>query len=81
MPLYEYRCEDCHRKFSLLMGVTMEKVKRVCPKCGSLKLTKLISQVAPVAKGDDFDGDFGEDDLGGDDDFGGDDYSGDDELD
>ena len=31
MPLYEYRCNKCSHKFSLLVGVTAEKVKKACP--------------------------------------------------
>lgn len=85
MPLYEYRCQECRKKFSLLEGVTAEKVKRVCPKCGSRKLTKLISRIAPVVREEDFDDDFGDeldDDYDGDNDgpeFG-DDGDWDDEL-
>jgi putative FmdB family regulatory protein len=79
MPLYEYRCDECKRKFSLLVGVTARKAKQQCPKCGSRKITKLISRISPVARGDEFDDDFDEgalDDseggLGDDDDLGGD---------
>jgi putative FmdB family regulatory protein len=63
MPLFEYRCDQCGRKFSLLVGVTAEKAKLRCPKCGATRATKLISRIARTPKGDDFD-----DDLGG---FGG----------
>ena len=74
MPLFEYRCEHCQKKFTLLEGVTAEKPKRVCPHCGGKKLTKLISRVARPPKGEDSfedadlegmddEGDFG-DDLG-----------------
>jgi len=84
MPLYEYRCDECKRKFTLLMGVTSTKAKKVCPRCGSRKITKLISAISPVARGDEFGDDFdGSDlgepggDLGDDDGFGSDD---DDEL-
>jgi putative FmdB family regulatory protein len=67
MPLFEYRCQDCRRRFSLLVGMTAEKPRLQCPKCGSRKATKLISQIARVPRGDDSDDDF--DDLGPDDDF------------
>lgn len=60
MPLYEYRCDKCRRKFSLLEGVTAKKIKRACPKCGSRKLTKLISRIAPIVREDEFDDDFGD---------------------
>ncbi len=79
MPLYEYRCEECKRKFSLLVGVTKVKAKQACPRCGSRKLTKLISRISPVVRGEEFDKDFSDNDLGGDggdlgddEDFGGD---------
>ena len=77
MPLYEYRCRECERRFTLLVGVTAAKAKRACPKCGSRKLTKLISRIAPVVRQEDFGGDFDDADLGPDDEFrddGGDDY-------
>jgi putative FmdB family regulatory protein len=61
MPLYEYRCRECRRKFSLLEGVTAKKAERACPKCGSRKLTKLISRIAPIVRGDEFDDDLGDD--------------------
>jgi putative FmdB family regulatory protein len=44
MPLYEYRCSNCRKKFSLKMSVTeLEKGSPKCPKCGSKKTEKLIS--------------------------------------
>ncbi len=63
MPLYEYRCDECSRRFTLLVGVTATKAKRACPKCGSRKITKLVSRISPVARGKDSDDDFGESDL------------------
>ena len=80
MPLYEYRCSECERRFTLLVGVTAAKAKRACPKCGSRKLTKLISRIAPVVRQEDFGGGFDDADLGNDDEFG-DDYDGDDDFD
>lgn len=80
MPLFEYRCDKCGRRFALLVGVTAEKAKLACPRCGHKKVTKLISRIAPVARGDDLDdfdeeggGDF-PDDLGDDLDDESDDY-------
>ena len=62
MPLFEYRCEQCEKKFALLEGMTAEKAKRVCPRCGGKKLTKLISRIARPPKGED---DFEDADLDG----------------
>ncbi len=44
MPIYEYRCENCGRKLSLLrrMGEEAEE----CPKCGAPRLTRLYSRFA-----------------------------------
>jgi putative FmdB family regulatory protein len=53
MPLFEYRCDECGRRFTMLVGVTAEKAKLRCPKCGSLKATKLISRIARTSKGED----------------------------
>ncbi len=44
MPIYEYRCENCGRKFSLLMRMGEEA--RSCPRCGSSRLTRLYSRFA-----------------------------------
>ena len=46
MPLYEYRCEDCRRRFTLLVGVTAEGPSRACPGCGGTRLRKLVSRFA-----------------------------------
>jgi 3-hydroxyisobutyrate dehydrogenase len=35
VPLFEYRCDKCDRKFALLEGMTAVKAKRECPHCGS----------------------------------------------
>lgn len=44
MPRYEFHCEACNRKVTLQLSVTQrEKARRACPKCGSQKLTQLIS--------------------------------------
>jgi putative FmdB family regulatory protein len=46
MPLYEYRCEECRRRFTLLVGVTAEGPSQACPGCGGNRLRKLISRFA-----------------------------------
>jgi putative FmdB family regulatory protein len=45
MPVYEYVCDECRRKFSWLVGVTADKEKPSCPRCGSRKYHKVISRV------------------------------------
>lgn len=46
MPLYEYRCQACNAKFSLLFGMTAEQPEEVCSKCGSNKVDRLVSHFA-----------------------------------
>ena len=53
MPLFEFRCDDCRRRFTLLVGMTAEVAKQVCPKCGGTKLRKLVSRFAVLRTEDD----------------------------
>jgi putative FmdB family regulatory protein len=41
MPIYEYRCEDCHAQFEAFLRRYDEAV--VCSQCQSTHLTKLVS--------------------------------------
>lgn len=43
MPLYEYKCEDCKKTFSLVLSLKEHESGTVkCPDCGSKKVTQLI---------------------------------------
>lgn len=53
MPVYEYRCEECNRKFSALIGMTAEADDEKCPNCGSTKTSKLVSRFARYRSEDD----------------------------
>ncbi|MFA4029921.1 MAG: hypothetical protein GDYSWBUE_001257 [Candidatus Fervidibacterota bacterium] len=44
MPLYEYRCEGCGKRFTFLYGVISDNINPRCPRCGSSQLKKLISR-------------------------------------
>ncbi|HYV19672.1 MAG TPA: zinc ribbon domain-containing protein [Verrucomicrobiae bacterium] len=68
MPLYEYRCRKCSRRFETLV---FGDEKPACPKCQGRDLEKLWSAFA-VAGSDRKSDDFGGGDFGGGDDFGGD---------
>ena len=54
MPIYEYRCHSCKRRVSLLWRTfdDVEAKEPVCPRCGSRKLSRLISRVAVVRSED-----------------------------
>jgi putative FmdB family regulatory protein len=45
MPLYEYRCNSCHRRVTLLRSFSDTSTPR-CPKCDSEQLIRLVSRVA-----------------------------------
>lgn len=46
MPIYEYRCHSCRRKVALL--VRQAPVQPTCPRCGSERLSRLISGFAVI---------------------------------
>jgi putative FmdB family regulatory protein len=48
MPIYEYSCHDCGRRVSLLWRTFADAEARqaICPRCGGVHLTRLISRVA-----------------------------------
>jgi putative FmdB family regulatory protein len=43
MPLYEYVCRKCHKKFSEVLTIKEHETKEVhCPECQSAELEKVI---------------------------------------
>lgn len=46
MPIYEYECDKCHRRSSILTMRVSEKVDAVCKHCGSAQLSRLMSRFA-----------------------------------
>jgi putative FmdB family regulatory protein len=46
MPIYEFACPKCCRIFSFLAKRLNPDRQPVCPKCGSQKMTKQVSQFA-----------------------------------
>jgi len=46
MPIYEYRCNACRKKVSILTLRVSEKVDERCEHCGSTSLTRLLSRFA-----------------------------------
>ncbi len=43
MPMYEFECHKCKKKFSLVLSLSeYEKKKPSCPKCGSKQVEQLI---------------------------------------
>src|SRR5215475_10015118 len=46
MPIYEYECQQCHRRTSVLTTRISERVRAVCRHCGGRKLNRLMSRFA-----------------------------------
>ena len=45
MPMFEYRCEDCGRRFEIFLTSSR---KAICPHCKSEKLEKQISALGRI---------------------------------
>lgn len=50
MPIYDYRCGGCNRRASLYYQTFSAAASAVpvCPRCGSMDLSRLVSRVAFV---------------------------------
>ncbi len=54
MPTYQYECDHCGHEFEILQSMTDKKLRK-CPKCGKLKLCRLIGTgVGIIFKGTGF---------------------------
>ena len=54
MPIYEYRCGDCHQTSELFFkDMRQDEVEIVCSACGSEDVTKLFSVFASTSAGSD----------------------------
>ena len=47
MPTYEYECDACGHEFEEFQSMTAKPIKK-CPKCGKLKIHRLIGAGAAV---------------------------------
>ena len=48
MPIYEYECNGCHRRVSLLILSPSTAPPPTCPRCGSQALNRLLSRFVAV---------------------------------
>jgi putative FmdB family regulatory protein len=53
MPIYEFRCSACGKRFKRLLGMTAVSAPICCPQCGSSTAERLISRFARVRSEDD----------------------------
>ena len=52
MPIYEYECQGCRRRVSLLVRSLAGHTSPRCPRCGSAELSRLMSRFAMVKSED-----------------------------
>jgi putative FmdB family regulatory protein len=45
MPLYEYECADCGKRFDRLTSIASAD-EASCPRCGAVNVRRLISVIA-----------------------------------
>lgn len=46
MPIYEYECEKCHKRTSVLTMRVSERAEALCKHCGSTRMRRLMSRFA-----------------------------------
>jgi putative FmdB family regulatory protein len=52
VPIYEYECQGCRRRVSLLVRSLGSHIAARCPRCGSAELSRLMSRFATVKSED-----------------------------
>ena len=53
MPLYEFRCDECKKRFDVFLTYTeYDHYQASCPACGTMKVRRYIRRVR-VSRGDD----------------------------
>lgn len=52
VPIYEYECQGCQRRLSLLIRTFAAAEGPRCPRCGSADLSRLMSRFATVKSED-----------------------------
>ncbi len=53
MPIYEYLCQDCRRRVSILVRSINNPGTPACPRCGGRRLERLMSRFTRVRSEDD----------------------------
>lgn len=52
MPIYEYRCIACRKRFTKLLPISQRDDSQACPYCGGNQAKRLVSRVARVRSED-----------------------------
>jgi putative FmdB family regulatory protein len=51
MPIYEYRCDSCEKKFDVLTRFAERDSAQACPECESTRTRVLVSSFAMAGGG------------------------------
>ena len=46
MPLFEYTCDQCRKRYTVLVGMTAQSDAQTCPHCGYDKGTRRVTRFA-----------------------------------
>ena len=50
MPIYEYYCQDCQRRFEALRSMSQADAPIACSSCGGENIRRVLSLFAAVSK-------------------------------
>ncbi|NLU48674.1 MAG: zinc ribbon domain-containing protein [Syntrophomonadaceae bacterium] len=50
MPIFDFACQDCGKKFDLMIS-NKDKDKVTCPECGSSQVKQLLSVFNTASRG------------------------------
>jgi len=53
VPIYEYHCQDCRRRVSILVRSISNPGRPTCPRCGGHQLERLMSRFGRLRSEDD----------------------------
>ncbi len=53
MPIFEYDCKQCGRRYSALVGVIANPKPAACPRCGSQDAERRVSRFARLRSEDE----------------------------
>ena len=53
MPVYEYRCSDCNKRFELFVPQRMSADRVVCKSCHGANVRKMVSTFASPGAGEE----------------------------
>lgn len=51
MPIYEYQCQECQKKFDKFVRSMLAEIEVTCPSCGSTQVRRGFSTFASSTSG------------------------------